>query len=316
MNEQHFNEICALAKNKEEQVNYLQRFSLFGHMFDNHVGVTLANTHTVKGTPTLSADGVFGRAVASGNLRFKWLELSEESVTMYAIRLDQSDDDFKNDITKTLTLENCIKRGVARAPTWKQYPEQMLMSKVKTFVARALFPDVVGGIYGVEELSEDDVQVLKALEIEEVPKNNEPRQLPSPPIKPPSNPTTIPPQKKVEPPKFNPKLSLNAKDLLDQCARKGFNNTLLMNNFAQLESMYENLFDLDAEKIRFGRFCFESSRHLGLAVHLGVNTLRLIGVDFWQEHKDSRLIKSAIELAKDNGFVEAPWDYYRGIFNS
>ena len=109
---------------------------------------------------------------------------------------------------------------------------------------------------------------------------------------------------------------MNASDLLDQCARKGFNNTLLGNNFAQLENMYDNLLDLEAEKIRFGKFCFESSRHLGLAVHLGVNTLKLVSVDFWQEHKDSKLIKSALELAKDKGFIEAPWDYYRQVFNS
>ena len=300
------------------------KFHYFGHLFGGNIGATLAHTWIIGGKPALTADGIWGRVVESGNVFFQWKHTSSESVTLYCCRTDiklQNSDELC-DLKITFTLADMKAQGIARGNQWTKYPMNMLMARAKSFMARSLFSEVAGGLYAVEELNDSsEMEVMQALNVQPSPSNppqqrpqleyKRPQQSPQQaPIRPPSNPPPIPPKVQPPKPKFDPSKSLTSDDLISQLSTAGFNGTLIMNNTQALGNIL-NLLDNDEDKVKIGRLCFEGPRLLGIVTHMRVNALNLGSMDYWHSNKESRLLKTPFELACNHNFNEEPWDYYR-----
>lgn len=54
------------------------------------------------------------------------------------------------------TIERAKRAGLLSKDNWRNYPQEMLMARAKAGLARAVFPDVVGGLYADVEMIEAD----------------------------------------------------------------------------------------------------------------------------------------------------------------
>ena len=110
---------------------------------------SIQNIHVIKGKPTLSADlmGAITRSSRSC-LYLRETVATPERVTMTTARTDDPDHEF----TRTWTLEDAKRAGLAGSSTWRSYPRQMLRARCLSEICRAVFPEVVGGFYVPHEL--------------------------------------------------------------------------------------------------------------------------------------------------------------------
>ena len=110
---------------------------------------SIQNIHVIKGKPTLSAD-LMGAITRSSRacLYLRETVATTERVTMTTARTDDPDHEF----TRTWTLEDAKRAGLAGSSTWRSYPRQMLRARCLSEICRAVFPEVVGGFYVPHEL--------------------------------------------------------------------------------------------------------------------------------------------------------------------
>jgi hypothetical protein len=69
----------------------------------------------------------------------------------------------------TFTLEDAQRAGLAGKDNWRKYPEQMCTWRAVALAARACYPEVLSGLYAVEELDEAPVGDLPAHVWEDAP---------------------------------------------------------------------------------------------------------------------------------------------------
>jgi len=315
-----------LSNSQKDYKEKTSQFLAFGHLFGNNVGLTLSQSFCIGGKPALTADGIWGRVIESGNLRFKWTHLSNDKVTLYALRKDMSDDDFKCDIEYTLTVQEAKQAGYARGMGWNKFPQQMLMARCKTFVARALFSEVVGGLYAVEELDSNDSQQFQALHEQPIrqpstppPFVPPPSQPPRPvaPSQPPQPPRPVAPSQPPQPPviKFSIEAAQFPDRLMDMLVSQSIiDPTLASNKFSTIKALYNQMIVTPDERIKFARLCVESRECFLLACKLGLFALGLDDMSKFDEMTEDN--KASAQLIADKyNYVDDPTTYFGKIFH-
>ena len=109
---------------------------------------SLRGIYVVEGRPTLAADTMVAVIRRSGVCAlWRTVESTAERCTIEAKR---TDDDRAQ--SKTWTIADATRAGLAGKNIWKQYPAQMLRHRCAADLARELFSDVVLGLYDPEEI--------------------------------------------------------------------------------------------------------------------------------------------------------------------
>jgi hypothetical protein len=117
-----------------------------------HPAEAARDYHVIQGRPTLKADTMLARFQSAGG-RVEWPVYTDRKVVGV----------FSHPSGGTLTLDWDFERakaaGLATRDTWKQYPRQMLRSRVISEAIRTILPGVLSGCYLPDELPDMPVVV-------------------------------------------------------------------------------------------------------------------------------------------------------------
>lgn len=109
----------------------------------------LRSIHIIKGKPTLSADLILALVKRSAVCkRFQLVNTTHEIAT-YATHRDGEDA-----TEMSFTIQQAQRACLIGNENWKKYPEAMLRARCIAALARAVYPDVVLGIYETDEMVE------------------------------------------------------------------------------------------------------------------------------------------------------------------
>lgn len=108
---------------------------------------SLRSIHIIDGKPVLSADLMLALVKRSSRCQFlKLVESTGKIATYETQRMHE---------TKTkmsFTIEQAQAAGVANKDNWKKYPDAMLRARCIAALARAVYPDLLMGIYETDEI--------------------------------------------------------------------------------------------------------------------------------------------------------------------
>ena len=116
-----------------------------------HPAEAARDYHIIQGRPTLKADAMLARFQQAGG-RVEWTRYDDQSVVGV----------FTHPSGGKLTLEWTMERakaaGLAGKEVWKQYPRNMLRSRVISEAIRTVYPGVLSGCY-----LEDEIEPVQAV---------------------------------------------------------------------------------------------------------------------------------------------------------
>lgn len=114
-----------------------------------HPATAAQEYHVIQGRPALKADAMLGRFQAAGG-KVEWKSYTDDKVSAV----------FSHPQGGKLEVEWTMDRakgaGLTGKATWKQYPRQMLRSRVISEGIRTIYPGVATGIYTPEEVQDFD----------------------------------------------------------------------------------------------------------------------------------------------------------------
>ena len=100
--------------------------------------------HIIQGRPALKADAMLSRFLRAGGT-VKWNRIDDKEVSATFTHPQTGE------ATISWTMEMAKNAGLSGKDTWKQYPRQMLRSRVISEGVRTMYPGVADGIYTPEE---------------------------------------------------------------------------------------------------------------------------------------------------------------------
>ena len=103
----------------------------------------------IQGKPAMLAEGQRAMILAEGHEI--WFE---ESTTTRAICAGRRRGEERVGRI-TWTMDDAKRANLSGKPPWRAYPAEMLRARASAALARAMFPDVLGGLAAVEELDSD-----------------------------------------------------------------------------------------------------------------------------------------------------------------
>lgn len=206
------------TKNKSP-LDLLRLHATFGHHFGSNMAITAQQGYVIRDTPALGADAMAGIVRNSGIC--KYIRIESWDNEHCTIELARHDEPKSMNHTFTFSMDMAKRQGIARGRMWEGMPMQMLRARCMTLALRAVFPDVVSGIYSADEiadstdLSESERAEIQAESLGEEIKINKPSRAPQPvpPVQP-----TEPPRPKAKPvpkPKPAPVFADNAPVTID-----------------------------------------------------------------------------------------------------
>ncbi|MBV9849847.1 MAG: hypothetical protein JO250_09265 [Armatimonadetes bacterium] len=108
----------------------------------------MSGIHVIQGRAVLSADLMAAVCKASPLcLFFRLVETTDQRAVYETQRIGDP-----SPTPMTFTMEDAKRAGLAGRDTWKQYPAQMLRARCIAGLARAVFPDLLLGLYTPEEM--------------------------------------------------------------------------------------------------------------------------------------------------------------------
>jgi hypothetical protein len=111
---------------------------------------SLRSLAIVKGKISLSADAQIALCVRSPVCKhFRLIESTDQRATYETHR-----DGYPEVTRLTWTFAQATRAGLTSSGTWKAHPEAMLRARCAAALARAVYPDVVAGIYDPDETRE------------------------------------------------------------------------------------------------------------------------------------------------------------------
>jgi hypothetical protein len=118
---------------------------------------SLRGIHVIESKPTLSADAMAGLVKSRRDVCkfFRMVESSEKLAVYETHRVGEP-----SPTRMQFSIEDAARAGVMGKDNWKKYPAAMLRARCITALVRAVYPDVLMGIYDRDEL--DDRQPVKA----------------------------------------------------------------------------------------------------------------------------------------------------------
>lgn len=102
----------------------------------------------IKGKPTLSADAM-GALVKSRREVCSWLRLVESSATVATYETLRNGDPGPTRLS--FTIEQAQRAGL-NGDNWRKFPEAMLRARCLSALCRAVYPDLLLGVYDPDEL--------------------------------------------------------------------------------------------------------------------------------------------------------------------
>jgi 5'-3' exonuclease len=106
----------------------------------------------IQGRPSMSAATIVGLVLKSGKADyFKCIETTNQLATYKTHRSDDPDPD---PTIYTFDMEMAKRMKLDGKDNWKKQPNTMLRARAATALARMVYPDVTGGLYTPDELSE------------------------------------------------------------------------------------------------------------------------------------------------------------------
>lgn len=109
---------------------------------------SLARIAVINGRPTLAAETQRALILAAGH--DLWID--ELTVTRCTVAGRRKDSEQISRVT--WTLDDAKRAGLAGKAPWRLYPRQMLLARASAELARAVFPDVIGGLSSSEEIED------------------------------------------------------------------------------------------------------------------------------------------------------------------
>lgn len=124
-------------------------------LYGDEVGLgpmqSLAKIAVINGTPTLASEAQRALILRAGH--DLWIEESTPTRCTVAGRRRGSEATSRI----TWTMDDAKRANLAGKPPWRLYPRQMLLARASAELARAVFPDAIGGLGSTEELTDDVV---------------------------------------------------------------------------------------------------------------------------------------------------------------
>jgi RecT family len=177
-------------------------------LYGDEVGLgpmmSLSRIAVINGKPTLSAEAQRALILNAGH--DLWIE--ELTITRATVAGRRKNSEATSRVT--WTMDDARRANLAGKQPWRQYPRQMLLARASAELARAVFPDAVGGLMAAEEL-EDNPELAQTDNGPQPPAptrrrraNVQSAQQPAPVTAPPPAPAppTKPPPKPPRPPQF------------------------------------------------------------------------------------------------------------------
>lgn len=108
--------------------------------------------HIIEGKPTMASNAIIALVLASGKAEyFELVEHSNESATWETVRRGGRG----KPVRMTFTVQDAQRSGLARAGgNWQKWPGPMCRKQAGVELARAVYPDVVSGLYSPDETAE------------------------------------------------------------------------------------------------------------------------------------------------------------------
>lgn len=121
-----------------------------GREFGLGMIASLKNVHVIKGTTTFSADALHGLVKACPEcLYFHLVETTGEQATYETHRRGEP-----KSVALTYTIGDAKQAGLLSKPNWSGNTKAMLRAAAKRSLARAVYGDVIAGLYSPDELQE------------------------------------------------------------------------------------------------------------------------------------------------------------------
>lgn len=116
---------------------------------------SLRGIHIINGIPKLSADTMVAVVLASGKAQyFKPVpgKVTDTSVTYVTKRVGDPEEH-----SCTWTIDDAKRAALHTKDNWRTTPRQMLTARAKSELARAVYPDILAGVYADEEPIADEL---------------------------------------------------------------------------------------------------------------------------------------------------------------
>ena len=131
--------------------------------------------YVIEGKPVMSADGAVALALSSPHCeRWDYIESTDRVCTIETQRKGSAPARF------SFTIEQAQQAGIANKNTWKQYPQAMLRARCAMITARAVYPDLLAGVYGEDE--EDELRETAARDVVDAVRMQTGRDIIPPPV--------------------------------------------------------------------------------------------------------------------------------------
>lgn len=109
--------------------------------------------HSIKGKLSMSAQMIVGLILRSGKAEYFDLVESTDKVATYVTKRRGA----KHEVRMSFTIEEAKAAGyLQKDGPWMTRPKVMLRHRCETELGRACYPDVVGGLYSVDEMSDGE----------------------------------------------------------------------------------------------------------------------------------------------------------------
>ena len=149
--------------------NYLGRMSVqeaaFIIMTGAEMGITpmrsLRGIHIVQGKPVLSADLMAAMAMASPECEYLTIKRLDETACVYVTQRRGAPEV----VEMAFTMDDAKVAGLLKNPTWKKYPKAMLRARAVATICRAVYPDVLMGVYVEGEIPESEPQRARVVQM-------------------------------------------------------------------------------------------------------------------------------------------------------
>lgn len=106
--------------------------------------LSIRSIHVIEGKPTLSADLIAALCLRRADV-CEYLQPVESSAVKATYSAKRKGAPAA--VTMSFTLEEAKQAGLAGKGNWSRYPAAMLRARCISAICRAVFPDLVGGLY-------------------------------------------------------------------------------------------------------------------------------------------------------------------------
>lgn len=140
----------------------------FGLELGMYPSAALRSVYVIGGKPALYADAIVARVLSSSVCRYFYqAELTNERCTYITHRVGVPEPQ-----RYTFTIDEARTAKLLGNDNWTKWPKRMLKARAAAFLARDVYPDLLAGVYAVEELQ--DVIDVEPVEVYSPPPAPEP----------------------------------------------------------------------------------------------------------------------------------------------